>query len=208
MYTFTLNRQKLNMPNTLSELTYADFLRFIACKTDLEKIEVLTGENLRDLPSDCEKAMSNIIALMDKFESQVNDYLAGRKDPEETTTVNVFDKVVKFDKNLGQLPYWPFTKVKDVIKKMGKEPFNSYEYYTALVGHYLYSKLNEYDEYKAEAFSEEYVSAMPFTDVIALGDFFLFIQHRLWMTNLNYLKAKLQMKKKKLASMFLLSTAN
>jgi hypothetical protein len=205
MLTITLNKTDYQFPEELKELSYSNFLALMKCKDDLSKLELLMDVELRNLPSTIEKQMERLISLLDAFEKQIKSFLTGRS-TEEIVSVKVFDKTLKFDKHLGKLAYWPFTNVKSIVKLMGKEPFNEYEHYTDLVGHYLYSKVAEYDEYKANDFCEEYVANMPFAEVVRLGDFFLYTQRHLWMSKQKSYKAKLTLTKLKLVSMFSTST--
>lgn len=179
MLQFKLNKQTYQMP-TADELTYQQYIELQGKKTDLERLEYLLGAELKNIPDSCEREMNAVLNILDGLRSEISQTI---KTPEQTT-VTVLGNELKFDKDLGKLAYWPMTKVKAIIQSMGEEPFNAHEHYGSMVAHYLYSKIAEYDEYKAEEFAIEVVNQMHYADVIRLGDFFLYMQRRFWSPKL------------------------
>lgn len=210
MLSFTLSGQQYTMPDQLSELTYGRFLQYAKADSDLDKLQILLNADLSGLEGTDKvaKQMAGCIGLLNNFDTLVSEFLHNKATPEDTIQCEVLGKQLWFDKDLGKLPYWALTKVKELIKKMGGEPFNEYEHYISLVANYLYSKFETYDEYKAEQFGEDVINELPFTTVIKLGDFFLYMQHHLWMPKTKYYNLKFQQKRKALVSMFSLSMAN
>jgi len=196
MLQFKLNGETLQMPE-IHELTYDKFVKLIDLKTDRERIELLTGADMSKLPATAEKAVANLIGLIDGLIDEIAAYLANPIAPEEKYNVTFFDRPFYLTKDLGKLPYWPMTKVKDMIKAMGKEPFNKYDHYKSLVGHYVYEKATglPYDEYKAEQFCEDVIGTMPFQVVLGLGDFFLYMQRHLWLPKKDCSQMKQALKK-------------
>jgi len=210
MLQFTLSGQTYTMPDKLEELSYGSFLKYVKAGSDISRLEVLLNTDLNDLDGTpkTERQMAGVIGLMSAFDEQIKDFLTNKPMPENEIQIKILGKALRFDKDLGKLPYWALTKVKSLIKQMGKEPFNEYENYTSLVANYVYSKFETYDEYKAEQFGEDVINELPFTHVIKLGDFFLYMQHHLWMPKTDYSKLKSQQRKNRLASMFSLSMAS
>lgn len=210
MLQFDIANTTYKMPNQLDELSYGKFLAFTSAEGDLNKLQVLLGADLVNLPGTDKvlKQMSGAISQMDAFDALVNDWLTNKTAPAEAIDVDVLGKKLRFDKDLGKLPYWALTKVKAIVKQVGSEPFNEYHHYTSMVANYVYSKFEQYDEYKAEQFGIDVINELPFTSVIKLGDFFLYMQHRLWMRKTDYYSLKFQQKRKMLALMFSLSTEN
>lgn len=210
MLQFTLSDKTYTMPDKLDELTYGTFLKYIKAEGDLAKLELLLDADLKGLDSTpkTERQMAGVIPQLDNLDELIQDYLHNKTSPEDKAAITILGKECKFDKDLGKLSYWGLNKVKGIVKKMGKEPFNEYEHYTSLVANYTYDKFQPYNEYKAEEFGEEVINQLPFTHVIKLGDFFLYMQLHLWMPKTSSYKLKFQVKKNRLASMFSLSTAS
>lgn len=209
MQQFKLSGKQYTIPSELEEVNYEMFIRFIKCETDLAKLQVLTGEKLTNIEGTkkVEQQMANVITLVDMLENDIQYWLHKKSNSDDIIAITILGKKLQFDKDLGKLPYWGLTKVKSIVKQMGKEPFNEYEHYTSLVANYVYSKFETYDEYKAEEFGGDVIKLLPFQHVIKLGDFFLYMQHRYWMPKTNYYSLKFQRMKKTLVSMFSLSTA-
>ncbi len=207
MIQFILNHESYTAPE-LDELTIDQFVGIIDGKSDYDRLNSWF-DFPKELPGTdrSEKEVSSLIKLLDAMVKEANVYLTNPIEPKD---IIVMSTGVKFTKDLGKLPYWALTKVKDCIKAMGKQPFNKYDHYKTLVGHYIYTKVTgkEYNEYSAEQFIEDVVSQMNRKEVLSLGDFFLYMQHHLWMPKKDYLKVNVQLKKLKLASMFSISTAN
>lgn len=209
MQSLTISGKEYNMPDVLNDLAYGAFLAYCKAETDIDRLTALLGEPLTDLEGTpkVERQMTNALALMDAFDKEIADWLHQKGDPKDTDEITIMGKVCKFGNDLGTLPYWALTKVKAIIKEMGNEPYNQYEHYTSLVANYTYAKFKPYNEYEAETFGEEVINQLPFTSVIQLGDFFLYMQCRLWMPKISCYKLKFQLKKSRLASMFSLSMA-
>lgn len=199
MLQFKLSNKDYTMPEMV-DLSYGMFLKLLKCETDYSRLELLLNADLSVLDGSekTERQMSGTIALLNNLLEDIHDWLNNRPTAEESKTITVMGKVIKFNKDLGKLPYWPLTKVKDIVKQMGDEPFNQHEHYSSLVANYIYPKFNKYNEYEAEQFAEDVVNELPFKDVIALGDFFLYTQRHLWMQKRDYSSLKQARKKKML----------
>lgn len=195
MLAIKINKKDYKMLE-IEDITFDVFLKFDQCKTAKEQLDLLLNTDTSDIPDTCAKEIERILGLIDGIEANIMEFISGCGNPEEHIEVKIFDQVIKFNKDLGKLAYWPMTKIKSMIKAMGKEPFNKYDHYKSFVGHYLFSKISTYNEYKAEDFSNEVVGLMPFKTVIRLGDFFLYMQRHLWMPRSECLQLSRMMKKK------------
>lgn len=202
-----INLKQVAFP-TLIGLTYEKFLGLIKLDSDLKKLNLLLDTDLSELPGDkkTEQVMANLTFLLVALEGDIKDWLKNRQKHADNYTIDVLGRQIKFNKDLGKLPYWPLTKVKDIVKQMGNEPFNEYEHYTDLVANYLYAKFDKYDEYKADEFGQDVINKLPFTHVIELGDFFLYMQCHLWLPKSECLKLKRTVTKSKPALKFWQST--
>lgn len=195
MLAIKINKKDYKMLE-IEDITFDVFLKFDQCKTAKEQLDLLLNTDTSDIPDTCAKEIERILGLIDGIEANIMEFISGCGNPEEHIEVKIFDQVIKFNKDLGKLAYWPMTKIKSMIKAMGKEPFNKYDHYKSFVGHYLYAKINKYDEYMAEQFCEDVVTKMPFKTVLMLGDFFLYMQRHLWMPKSECLQLNRTMKKK------------
>jgi hypothetical protein len=205
-YQFKLNKQEYNFP-MVEEISISTFIKYRECKSDLEKLNMLMDTDLSNLPASCEKELLAVIGLLNGLDKDIQSRLNKPLDVSDIETIHVLNKTIKFDKDLGRLPYWPMTKVKAVIKGMGDDAFNHYENYQSLVAHYLYCKVTglPYNEYKAEEFSNEVVADLGWQEVLRLGDFFLFMLRDIWMPKANLLEVNRTLKKYRPASKFLTS---
>jgi hypothetical protein len=180
MLAIKINKKDYKMLE-IEDITFDVFLKFDQCKTAKDQLDLLLNTDTSDIPDSCAKEIEKILGLIDGIEANIMEFISGCGNPEEHIEVKIFDQVIKFNKDLGKLAYWPMTKVKAMIKAMGNEPFNKYDHYKSFVGHYLFAKIGTYDEYLAEQFCDDVVSTMPFKTVLSLGDFFLYMQRHLWM---------------------------
>lgn len=195
MLSIKINNQPYQLPE-VDDLAFDVYCKLAECKTDKAKLELLLNADLSTIPAKCEREVNNALVLVDLVQDEIQGFLSGELKPQETIEVKLFDTKVKFTKDLGKLAYWPMTKVKALIKAMGTEPYNKHDHYKSLVGHYLYSKINTYDEYLAEDFCNDVVGKLPFKTVLMLGDFFLFTQRHLWLPKKDGSILNRQMKKK------------
>jgi hypothetical protein len=177
------------------------FIELDKASSDYELLKVFIGDLVDSLN---EQQAINCIKLADKAKQEVIEWI---HNPTKVK-LQVLDKEITLPDSIGELPYWPITKVKAIIEKMGDGPFNTYEYYPEMVGHYIYCLVTgrTYMESEAEEFCKEVIQDIDYRIIIQMGDFFLSKHSNVLLQKRTYSLQVLKALRLKLASKFSKST--